>query len=135
MAELDGLGGGRGMRIRALLRWIIGITPTNDTERRRRDEPLAAANAPPVPVPPHQPKPLPKGKQWFELEPDDFEFKETRAMVEILRKRRREAKPAWRGDDGAAEGKRRRTWREGKDRGVSRKPLYPGNNLGPSRHR
>src|SRR5215831_20073580 len=109
------------MRIRALLRWITGTTPpTNDAERRRGDKRVAAAKAPPVPAPPRQPKPLPKGKRWFELEPDDFEFMETRAMVEILRKKRREAKPAWRGDDRAVEGKRRRTWREDKNRSASK---------------
>jgi hypothetical protein len=121
------------MGIRSLLLWITGNTPTSNTERRQSDERAAAANASPVPAPPPKPKSLPTGKRLFELEPDDFEFMETRAMVEILKKRRREAKPAWRGDDGTAEGKRGKKWREGKNRPASR--VYPDDNLRPGRYR
>ena len=121
--------------IRALLLWITGRTAsTNHAERRRRDELPAAKKAKPSPEP-RQPKPLPTRERLFELEPDDFEFKETRAMVEILRKRRREAKPAWRDDDETAKNKRARAWREDRNGRVSRKSIYPGDNRGPGRYR
>jgi hypothetical protein len=121
--------------IKALLLWITGRTASaNDVERRRRDE-LADAKKVKPPPEPRQPKPLATRERLFELEPDDFEFKDTRAMVEILRKRRREAKPAWRDDDGLAKSKRGKAWREDTNRGVSRRSSYPADNYGPGRHR
>ena len=126
---------GESAMIKALLLWITGRTASaNDVEQRRRDERPAAKKVNPSPEP-RQLKPLPARERLFELEPDDFEFKETRAMVEILRKRRREAKPAWTDDDGLAKSKRGKAWREDKNRGVSRKSAYPGDNYGSGRHR